>query len=83
MAPGNSFGYAARVCIEQPNAPVRVAADCSRGTDECECPPCNYYALTCEDCAPGKYDHDQDPRGTRCVDCPAGKFSPGGRVLSC
>lgn len=83
MAPGNIFGYAARVCIEQPNAPVRVAADCARGTDECECPPGNYYALTCEDCAPGKYDHDQDPRTTRCADCPAGKFSPGGRVLSC
>ena len=83
MAPGNSFGYAARVCIEQPDAPVRFAADCTMGIDDCECPPGNYYAITCEACPPGKYDHDQDPRTTRCVDCPEGKFSPGGRVLSC
>lgn len=83
MVPGNRFGYPPRLCTEQADAPEQPAVDCAKGVDDCECPPGSFYAIACEQCDPGRYDHDRNPN-TRCADCPPGMYAPGGEgMLQC
>lgn len=76
MVPDNPYGYVARTCTPRANAVAIPATDCLEEEDDCGCPPGNYYGLTCDACAPGRFDHDMDT-STLCVECPYGKYSSG------